>query len=181
VNSRIVLTWLSLTLLAVAACGGPVAGQPTPDRGAAFTGDATPTTIPSSTARPGDSLDDLDPCSLLTETEAEHVAGKLREGPVPEKLGSSPGCTYKPQGMSFSVGIWTIVGLAGVQASSPVTDLKIGRHQAKRFVGATESCVIALGVTELSRVDVVLNATSSGQDPCPFAMRVAELVEPKLP
>jgi hypothetical protein len=44
----------------------------------------------------------------------------------------------------------------------------------------TGSCIIAMGVTSSSRVDVSLNS-GPRVDPCPLALQVAQLVEPKLP
>jgi len=184
VNSRIVLTSLAAVLIAVAGCSGSTTGEakPTPDTGSSSASgntSRTTTSSPTSTAG-GSSLGDTDPCSLLTKSEAEQVTGPLRENPAPNNLGSAKGCEFKPKGKNLGVDIRTNVGLAGVQAPGEVIDLTIGGHQAKKFVASGGSCVVAMGVTSSSRVDVTLNA-GGVDDPCPLAVRVAELVEPRLP
>lgn len=182
-NSRIALTSLAAAaLVAITACTGLTPGdaKPTPDTGSptASEGTRSSTSPPSSTKASG-TLADTDPCSLLTRSEAEQVTGPLQEEPKPEKIGSSRGCEFSPNRASFSVGIRTNVGLAGVQANGgEIKDITVGRHQAKQLLGATGSCGIYIGVTSTSRVDVVLNGQG---DPCPPALKIAELVEPKLP
>lgn len=179
-NSRIVLTSVAAAvLLAVTACTGSTTGDPKPAPDTGSSASSTSTSSPTSTKATG-SLADTEPCSLLTKSEAEQVMGSLKEEPKPEKIGSSQTCQFSPDRASFSVGIRTNVGLAGVQAPGEITDSTIGRHQAKTFVAAGGSCIVAMGVSSSSRVDVVLNAGAS-TDPCPRALKIAELVEPKLP
>lgn len=177
-NSRIVLTSLAVAaLIALPACTGSTSGDPKP---------TSDTNAPSSTSSPpptkaSGSLADADPCSLLTRSEAEQVVGTLVEEPNQEKVGSSRTCQFSPDRGSFSVGIRTNVGLSGVQSNGgEIKDIKVGSHQAKQLLGATGSCGVYLGVDSSSRVDVVLNAGAS-TDPCPLALKIAELVEPKLP
>lgn len=181
-NSRIVLTSLAAAaLVAVSACTGSTTGDPKPTPGtgdsASSTNSQDTTSSPTST-KPSGSLAETDPCSLLTRSEAEQVMGPLKEDPKPEKLGSSQTCGFSPKLASLSVGTRTNVGLAGVQAPGEVADLTIGGHQAKKFVAAGGSCIVAIGVSSSSRVDVVLNGQG---DSCPRALQIAELVEPKLP
>jgi hypothetical protein len=60
-------------------------------------------------------------------------------------------------------------------------DIKIGDRPAKKLSGTTSgSCLVALEVSSSSRVDVTFLAPPK-EDSCPTALRVAELVEPKLP
>jgi hypothetical protein len=125
-------------------------------------------------------LDEVDPCTLLTRDEAEQVAGPLREEPARAGLGTARGCEFKPQRMRFVVDIRTNAGLADVRADGEVTDSRIGRHEAKQFVGATGSCVVVMGVADSSRVDITVTV-STGDDPCSVAKPVADLVEPRLP
>ncbi|WP_158102837.1 DUF3558 domain-containing protein [Lentzea kentuckyensis] len=181
-NSRTVLTSLAAAaLVALTACTGSTTGdpKPTPNTGGSTSSEDTrsSTSSPTSTKASG-SLADTDPCSLLSKSEAEQVMGTLKEEPKPEKIGSARGCDYSANLAGFSVDIRTNVGLAGVQAPGEVTDVTIGRHQAKKFVAAGGSCIVAVGVTSSSRVDVTLNGQG---DPCPRALQIAELVEPKLP
>lgn len=180
-NSRIVLASLAAAVLvAITACTGSTPGdaKPTPDSSSSSSSDGT-TSPPTSTKASG-SLADTDPCSLLTRSEAEQVLGPLKKDPAQEKLGSSLTCEFSPTGKSLSVGTRTNVGLAGVPAGGEIKDVTVGSHQAKQGLLAGGSCGVYLGVTSSSRVDVVLNAGAS-TDPCPLALKVAELVEPKLP
>lgn len=185
-NSRIILTSLAAaTLVALTACNGPTAGEakPTPDTSSSSSNGSTnqTTTSSPSATKSGNSLDGTDPCSLLTKSEAEQVTGPQREEPAQEKLGSSQTCQFTPKGKSFSVGIRTNVGLAGLQSNGgEIENITIGGREAKQLIDGTGSCGIYLGVTSSSRVDVVLNA-GGVDDPCPLALRVAELVEPRLP
>ncbi|MEO6083349.1 MAG: DUF3558 domain-containing protein [Umezawaea sp.] len=184
-NSRIVLAGLAATaLVALTACNGPTTGEarPAQDTSSASlpAGTAPPSTSSPTSTKAGTSLEDIQPCSLLTKSEAEQVTGAQREEPAPEKVGSSRTCGFSPKGKSFTVGIRTNAGLSGVQAPGEVTDRTIGRHQAKKFVASGGSCIVAIGVTASSRVDISLNA-GGVEDPCPLAERIAELVEPRLP
>lgn len=184
-NSRIVLTSLAAAaLVAITACTGSTPGdpKPTPNTGSNTSSEdaGSPTSSPTSTKSSG-SLADTDPCSLLTKSEAEQVLGTLDEEPKQEKLGTARTCQFSPKRVSLGVGIRTNVGLAGLQPNGgEIKDVKVGSHQAKQLLGATGSCGVYLGVDSSSRVDVVLNAGAS-TDPCPLALKIAELVEPKLP
>jgi Protein of unknown function (DUF3558) len=181
VHSRIILTGTAAALLAVAACSGPVDGRATPmsvsTSSSAPRGATSSTTAPSS----GASLHDIDPCELLSRGEAEQVAGPLREGPTRRDLGTARGCEFMPARGIFAIDLRENVGLAGVQAAGEVTDLMVGEHQAKNFLGAGGSCFVVLGITESSRVDVVVNPSVNDGKPCPSASRIAEVIEPKLP
>jgi hypothetical protein len=185
VNSRIVLTSLAAaTLVAITACTGSTPGdpKPTPGTGSPTSSEDTrsSTSSPPST-KAGSSLADTDPCSLLTKSEAEQVLGPLKEEPKPQKIGSSRGCEFAPNRVYLSVGIRANAGLTEVLPNGgEIKDITVGGHQAKQLVDATGSCGIYLGVTSSSRVEVVLNAGAS-TDPCPPALKIAELVEPKLP
>lgn len=178
-TSRILLAGLAAALSTVVACGGPVDGEPQPVP-RTTTGTPSSATGSSSAANAPRSLEDIDPCSLLTRDEAEQISGPLREAPARRDLGTARGCNYKPERRALGIDIRTNAGLDDVQASGQVGDVTIGRHRGKQFVGNTGSCVIAMGVAESSRVDVTFTGTAD-EDPCPSARRVAELVEPRLP
>jgi hypothetical protein len=97
-----------------------------------------------------------------------------------EKIGSADTCLWNPKDSSLIIGIRTNVGLSGVLVTGEITDITVGHHQAKKLMGAGGSCIVAIGITSSSRVDVTLNGPSK-TDPCPQALQVAQLVEPKLP
>ncbi|MCC8250327.1 DUF3558 domain-containing protein [Saccharothrix luteola] len=176
-NPRTTLAAVAVLLSAV-ACGGPAESPAGPPSG----GSSQPATAPAVGPSRGGPLAGADPCDLLTKAEAEQVTGAQTAEPVVEQLGSARVCNFSPRQALLGVGIRTTSGLDQVQSNGNVVqDLVIGRHQAKQAVGATGSCGIFIGVTASSRVDVVLNSGSPAEDPCPLAMRVAELVEPRLP
>ncbi|MEU4739801.1 DUF3558 domain-containing protein [Actinosynnema sp. NPDC023658] len=179
-NPRLTLIGIAVAMAAVTACGGPTDDQPA--NGATAQSSATSAgTAPKVGPVRGGPLDGTDPCTLLTKAEAQQVTGAQTAEPVVEELGGAKVCNFSPQSSRLGVGIRTGVGLDAVQANGNVQDVVIGRHQAKQAVGATGSCGIFIGVTESSRVDVVLNSGSPDEDPCPAAMRVAGMVEPRLP
>lgn len=176
-NPRTTLAAVAV-LISVVACGGPAAEQSAPTSGSPSPATTTPQVGPSR----GGPLDGLDPCTLLTKAEAERVTGAHTAEPAVEQLGSARVCNFSPQRARLGVGVRTTSGLAQVQSNGNVVqEIMVGRHQAKQAVGATGSCGIFIGVTESSRVDVVLNSGSPDEDPCPAAMEIAELVEPRLP
>ncbi|GAB2983095.1 DUF3558 domain-containing protein [Saccharothrix stipae] len=181
-NPRLILAGVAVVVAALAACGGPADGQLGQTTASQSTPTSQSTTAPQVGPSRGGPLDGADPCGLLTKGEAEQVTGAQTADPVVEQLGSARVCNFAPQKARLGVGIRTTAGLDQVQSNGNVVqDLVIGRHQAKQAIGATGSCGIFIGVTESSRVDVVLNSGSPDEDPCPAAMRVAELVEPRLP
>lgn len=183
-NSRIILTSLAaIALTAVTACGGSTPGQAKPASGTATSPSSSSTTSSGATNSTSanstdDSLKDTDPCSLLTSNEA----AKLGASAMPErkKIVSSETCLWHPTDASLFVGTRTNVGLSGIQPTGEVTDATVGRHQAKQVRDITGSCIIAIGVTSSSRVDITFNGNSK-TDPCIQAMQAAKLVEPKLP
>jgi hypothetical protein len=180
-KSRITLACLTAAAIAtVTACGGSTQGQakPAPDAVSASPSPSSTTHTASSLSDPGNPLKNTDPCTLLTRSEAQGL--EATGGTKRQKIGSADTCLWNPKDSSLIVGIRTNVGLSGVQATGAITDITIGNHQAKKLMGAGGSCVVAIGVTSSSRVDVTLNGPSK-TDPCPPALQVAQLVEPKLP
>ncbi|MFD9701226.1 DUF3558 domain-containing protein [Lentzea sp. NPDC059081] len=181
---RIFLTCVAaVALTTITACTGVTPGSPGPapgTGGSASNENARSTTSPATPTDAKEPLESTDPCSLLTRSEAEQVMGPLDAEPAQEKVGSARVCDFAPNQASLGVGIRTNVGLAGIQPNGgEVKDVTVKRHQAKQLLGATGSCGVYIGVTSSSRVDVVLNAGAS-TDPCPLALKIAELVEPRL-
>jgi hypothetical protein len=186
VTRRIVLTGLTAaTLLATTACGTTTTGQAQPAPGTATARNSSGSdSSGSSSGTPssgtaGGSLDSTAPCSLLSSSEASSLG--VSGQPQRQKIGSAQSCLVSVSGGGFIIGIRTNVGFAAMQANGgQLTDTTIGRHQAKQLTGgATGSCVIGIGVTASSRVDVTAHAGTT--DSCPLTSQVAQLVEPKLP
>lgn len=152
------------------ACGNSTPGVPH----AAPRSSATTSTNSASTVLPVDRV-----CSLLSATD---LAGlNVSKPPKEQMVGTAHTCQLDTSNYSIGIGIRTDAGLARFQAGTgTVTGLRIGRHDADRELDDTGACTIGLGVTDSSRVDVVADAFD-GSDPCVETLRVARLVEPKLP
>lgn len=174
------LAGLAAVLLTSTACGGPVAGEASPAGGTGAEGAAS--SVPSPTTPTGTprTLDDADPCGLLTEEEVERVSGPLDGGAVRDDLGTARSCMYKPAGRLLAIDVRTNVGLANANTAGETTSLRVGDHEAKTWMGSEGSCFLALGVSSSSRVDLALKA-KRGEDPCPFVHELAALLEPRLP
>ncbi|MGM1064411.1 DUF3558 domain-containing protein [Saccharothrix sp. Mg75] len=167
-TSRTLIAGLAVALSTVAACGGPVNGEPRPARTATSTADAPA------------SLKDVEPCDLLTRDEAERLFGPLREAPAREDLGTARGCTFKPKLTNLGIDVRTNAGLADVQPTGEISDVAVGGRDAKQVTAPGGTCTVAIEVTGSSRVDVSYTGDPS-EDTCAPARRVAELVEPRLP
>lgn len=178
-KSRVILTALAAGLLVVVtACGEKTGGDARP---ATETTTSTSTSSsPTSPATSNGSLGATDPCSLLTADDARELGSTA--APKREKVGTADSCAYRPTDASLSIGIRTNLGLAQTQSSGgQITDIKVGGREAKQVSGRTSGgCLVVLGVTSSSRVDVTVIPPPKGNG-CPLALKVAELIEPKLP
>jgi len=149
----------------------------------------TPNTTTSSTTPTSDTTKDplarVDPCSLLDQ--AVITANHLQ----PDTSGIGPGTRYcrwdtgaSGVGYSLAINIYDQAGLDQLStAGFTVTNYPIGSHQgrtSKDTVGHT--CLVSIGVTSTSRVDVV-GVDYGGQldRACVVATTVAPAVEQKLP
>lgn len=96
-------------------------------------------------------------------------------------VGTAHSCELNTADYTVLLGIRTNVGLAGLVPTAPVTDKTIDGHPAKEEKDdSASSCLVAIGVSGSSRVDV--SVTGDGTtNPCPTAENVANLVAPKLP
>jgi hypothetical protein len=80
------------------------------------------------------------------------------------------------------VGLWSDLGLADMVINGPTRDITIGSHQARRQEQEKNAlCLVAVGVTGNSRVDIAVNKDGPMASLCDLAVEVATLVEPKLP
>lgn len=174
-NSRTAsIGFLAAVLLAATACSKTIEGTPAPIAGAG----AAPPSSTGTTSAPA--LDETDPCGLVDAEDVERAVGALDGAPRRRDIGTARSCEYEVHAQRLVIDIRTNVGLAGVNASGPVTDLTMGAHQAKTWVTDSGSCFYAFGVTASSRVDVAVQARE-GKPQCELVKRLAELVEPKLP
>lgn len=171
----VLLAGLAATLLGVAACNSSTPGQAT--AGTSTTTQNQPP--PTSSSGGGNSLPVSNPCSLLSSGDLSQLG--VTTTPTKNQIGTAHACELDNAEGHIIVGIRTNVGLDGYQPNGgTVKDLTVGSHQAKQEVDATGSCIIALGVSSSSRVDITVTGDGTN-DPCPTTMSVAQLVEPKLP
>jgi hypothetical protein len=101
--------------------------------------------------------------------------------PKQDVVGTAPDCALKTPDFTIGVAIRTDVGLDGFNPNGgTVHDITIGTHRGKQDLDVSGSCVIAIGVSASSRVDVTVFPNQNG-DPCQMATTLANLIEPKLP
>ena len=167
---------LALAVLGALATGCSTGGTATPGATTTTSTEATPgTTTGTKPSSGGDSLADFDTCEALksvaaglnlTEIEAD---GKSCDAEV----SATTSVTVKAQP---SLKIDEAVG-------KKVSDISVGARKAKlvEAPASDSSCLVAVEVTENSRVDFVGLANASLAEACDTATKVATAVEPKLP
>ena len=152
---------VALLALGLAGCSDETAGDATPGQSTnrpTIPGGDTSTEAPAESSEPGggdSGTGQLQPCDLLTADELARF--NLGEG-VEDELGTDQ-----------------------VQTSGSKEPMKVGSHDAVRYDGVLGTCVVAIGVTDTSRVDVTAAADGDLQKACTVAKQAAQLVEPKLP
>lgn len=175
---------LAAALLTLTACSGQEGGTALP------TDPQEPSTVTSESATPpengGSPTAGLAPCSLLSAGDLSQF-GTFAEG-EPKELGGARGCDFDKELKSASddsVGV--SVAVRDEQGVAEVSDLgsgvQAGNVPSGRKAASTSgngTCLIALEVTETSRVDVGA-VTNTDEQACEIADAVAEIVEPKLP
>jgi len=186
VNRRFVAVPLVAgALFGLVACGGTTTGSGTP----AATTDTTTGGAPSSSGGTGGgvSMASLQPCDLLSSSNASQLQ-LTPGGPVNE--GDARACTWQKavdtngqNGFGIEIGIRDRQGLNELTtAGYTITPDNVGNHQGKQAaltVGG--GCVIAIGVSGSSRVDVVVTGGTDTTQACQFGNQVAKAVEPGLP
>ncbi|KID28287.1 Protein of unknown function (DUF3558) [Prauserella sp. Am3] len=181
------LPFVAVAVMTVAACSDSEGGTPEAEGAPSSHAASSETAAPSSEdgAGMGTPLSGLDPCSLLGQADVTQF-GPV-DPPERKKIGTADTCSWTPDRSEVSGERGTIgVGFrenAGVQ---DMNDKGMGvQHTTEngRDYGRSPSpngCTIAIGVTDTSRVDVVV----SGADPdkaCEMANTLVEVVEPKVP
>ncbi len=172
----VVLAGLAAVLVGAAACNNSTPGQAS----AATTTTGSQPGDTSTAGGGGNALPVNHACSLLSSAELEQLGVSAQ--PTQEMVGTAHACEFDSAEFSMAIGIRTDVGLAGFTDSGGIVHgTTIGRHQAKQEVDNTGSCVIGIGVSASSRVDVTVTPGDQTSDPCPTALKLANIVEPKLP
>jgi hypothetical protein len=107
---------------------------------------------------------------------------------VPATVGQARDCKWRLDGSTvddsytFTIGILDELGLKDVPADAGDTPVPtVGTHQAvKGNAGDPGACIVIMGVTDSSRVEAQA-VGAPGPKPCELALKLAQLVEPKLP
>ncbi|MEU6646247.1 DUF3558 family protein [Saccharomonospora sp. NPDC046836] len=182
VNSRActtVLSFAALAGLALAGCSTNESGIAVPENPQSETSNA----IPSNEG--GASLAGLDPCTLLDTSEIARYGN--HKPPERETIGTARTCAWYPRRASSSDDAPAIATI--IRENAGVDDMNdigqgVQRTQANgRDIGKAPGpggCVIAIGVTATSRVDVPATGLRT-EDSCIVADQLAVIVEPKLP
>jgi ABC-type phosphate transport system substrate-binding protein len=182
VNRRTaVLPVIVAALLGLAACTNSTTGNGTPAPPANTTqpGNSSPTSG-------GSGLTSIQPCDLLSSAD---VSQNQLGTPAPENLGGARTCSWQNttanngDGYNISVGIRDTQGINEISSGvDTITPDNIGSHPGRQLQSTQSgTCVIAIGVTNSSRVDVTVNAGTDPVQGCQLANQFAKLVEPNLP
>lgn len=179
---------LAAVLFGLVACSSGTVGTATPTQGGGpATGSGGGSTSSSSSSGSGDSLASIQPCDLPSSS----VLAQLQLTKIGSGTDSGArSCRWqKPvdingiNGYTASVDIRDSQGLSDVNTDGyTVTDDTVGSHQAKELQSsALGDCIIAIGVTDSSRVDVTANAGTDASQACDVVSQLAKAVEPQLP
>ncbi|WP_183649379.1 DUF3558 domain-containing protein [Prauserella isguenensis] len=186
----VLLPLVTLAVVTASACSERESG--TPEANGMSPSSTPPAAGPPSTdvSAPNDTspLAGIDPCSLLTTAEVEKH-GAVQEGaPENKTVGTATVCTWPGDaGDSAALVPTTSVAIrqnAGVQdvndKGSGVQHTEEDGRKYARSPGPG-GCVIAIGVTTASRVDVVVSGTETADQACQIANSLVEAAEPNVP
>jgi len=186
VTRFVVLTGMTVALLAAAACGGSTQGQGTSTTTGASASDIGSSEATTSSGSGNGSLPS-DACSLMTPGEALQLhstdpGGKGTAGTI----AGSPNCEWAFGTTSAGVTIFTDRGISQLNVTGPVTDLgMIGSHHAQQRTDSanTSVCDVAFALTPTSSVMVTVQEAPSvpTTQVCQGAMKIATVVEKHLP
>lgn len=178
-------------LFGVSACAAEESGSAAPvSTSAGQSGAPTTTTAPADSESTGGSTTSLNPCDLLRPAELTELAPTYKDGEEPSYGKGGRTCQWVPELPNAStvlpvvaVYIWDEQGLDDVKEIEG-GGIRHGTLNGRDVAQAPgpDGCLIALAVSETSRVDVVVSSVDvAKQDRCAPAEKVAEIVEPKLP
>ncbi|HKR48826.1 MAG TPA: DUF3558 family protein [Pseudonocardiaceae bacterium] len=165
----------ALVLTVLAGCSAPQASSPPSKPG--------PMEAPSTVASPT-GLATIEACALLTAQEASSLGMRPR-GEAEEVRGLRRCDWTTPGGGGVSTSINERLGLSGVNFddASSVTDVRIGRHQAKRALDGIGPgyCDVDFAIGDTANVSVLALYRNDTARACDVVDRAAVLVESKLP
>jgi hypothetical protein len=181
VNRRYtVLPFAAAALLGLAACTNSTTGSGTP----APTAGSGPTSGGPTSS--DSSLTSIQPCDLISSD----IASQNQLGtPTPVNEGGARACTWQNttanngDGYGIEVGIRDSQGINDVNtAGGTETTDNIGSHPGRQLQSTQSgTCLVAIGVTNSSRVDLLVNGGTDPNYGCQVANQFAKVVEPSLP
>ncbi|SMD23788.1 Protein of unknown function [Kibdelosporangium aridum] len=122
-------------------------------------------------------------CTLLTSAEQATLAvapGQPKDG----QTDVDKGCVWRSADKGeflIQINAYGELGHKDVVSTGEVKTLpNIGKHRAVQF-SMDPVCAVSLGITESARVDATVTTGHNLQEACPIAMRVAQMIEPKVP
>lgn len=178
---------LAAAVFGLVACTNNTTGSANPTTGAGQTTTGDSTTTSSGGTGGSSSLASLQPCNLVSATEQSQLQVTQSQS------GTESGARYcswqRPvdqngqNGYVVAVGLRDSQGLDGVDSNGyTVTSVTIGHHQGKQLQSTSSSgCIVAIGVTAMSRVDVTVTDSTTTTSSCQIANQLAQIVEPQLP
>ena len=170
------------------ACKSETSGLPSAQPGTTSTGSggpfsatSPPGTSSTSTSAAPSPMAKISPCSLLTSSDLASLQVK-GEG-TEDKLDYSRACEYSYTTNTYLLGvsIFDELGLKDITGRDQLQQIKVGSHEAVQGVSPGGVCVIAMKITESSRVEAGVSAGAHEQQACDLALPAAKLVESKLP
>lgn len=148
---------------------------------------STPAPSSSAADTPEGSLAGTEPCSLISKSDVSKY-GEQIEGPIRENIGSSRDCRFKKPFQSEPKGSFTLgVGIRDEQGIRDAVDQGYGIQKTedagRQFarIPSSGGCTIAIGVTEMSRVDVSISMAAGTEKACQVASEVSDVVAARLP
>lgn len=169
----------------LSSCSDSDGGTPEAEPAQSSAASSMSETSDSSSANSGSPLTGVDPCSLLnTDDVAEHGAVKAPERTT---VGNSPTCNWHADAPDTAAAVpSTAIAIrenGGVQAMNDMGQGVEVVEEGGREYGRTpgpDGCAIGIGVTEQSRVDVLVTGVPTGQA-CDIANALVEKAEPNVP
>lgn len=175
---------LSIVGFVGAACSPTEGGEAVPSSPQS----GTPT---STSSMPGDntpqtSLADIAPCSLLSTQELAKLGNF--PNPTPDDTGAGQSCDYQKQregttdaSLALSVDIHSEEGIDQINDMGEGINRTEANGRQLAQVPGPGGCMVSIGVTQTSRVDVIATGVEPTDRLCNTADEVAVIVEPKLP
>jgi len=168
-------------VLTAAGCSAPEAGAPAAASAPSVPPSSQASPLPS--AAPSTGLATIEACDLLTAQEVNSL-GAPPQGRAEEVLGLRR-CDWGGMEGGVSTAIDEELGIDELVLSdaSSVTEITIGRHQAKRAVETSGPgyCNVFFAVGDSANVSVLALYLNDTPRACAVADQAAVLIEPKLP